>query len=319
MKTLVALAAESCMASCPVLFADMAAYADRALGGGALRALVATKGGAPVAAFGGSLIAAQAAIESVDGPSAAPEEGRTRADALCLPVPLGPIGRLYGDRSLAAEVRRIHSQGALVAAPCASVFLLAEAGMIEGRRVPIHPGLSALFAARYPGLESDPGAIFRDDPDLLCSVGAGSTPELGILLLRRLCGAEAAAAAARVFLDRDGAERLATLELEEATGRAAAYADAQYPKRLRLADLAAAAGLEERTFARRFSRRFGMSPMDYLRLARCRAAAELLGSTGLNLEEIAWKVGYADASSFSRAFKTVFGRGPAEIRATNRR
>jgi len=315
MKTLVALAAESCMASCPTLFADMAAYADRALGGGSLRALVASKGGSPVAAFGGASIAAQVAIEAVDGPSASPAEERLRADALCLPVPLGNIDRLYGDRALADEVRRIHSQGAIVAAPCASIFLLAEAGMIEGRRVPVHPDLAELFSKRYPGLESEPGSMYRDDSDLLCSVGAGSTPELGVLLLRRLCGAEAAAAAARVFLDRDGAERLATLELEEAAGKAAAYADAHYPERLRLADLAAAAGLEERTLARRFGKRYGMSPMDYLRLARCRAALELLGSGSSTLEEIAWKVGYADASSFSRAFKAAFGRSPVEFRS----
>jgi transcriptional regulator GlxA family with amidase domain len=315
MKTLVALAAESCMASCPALFADMAAYADRALGGGALRAFVASKGGSPVAAFGGSSITAQVAIESVDGPTSPPAEGRLRADALCLPVPLGDIDRIYGDLVLAAEVRRIHSQGAIVAAPCASVFLLAEAGMIEGRRVPIHPGLAELFSQRYPGLESEPGAMYRDDPDLLCSVGAGSTPELCVLLLRRLCGADAAAAVARVFLDRDGAERLATLELEEAAGKAAACADARYPERLRLADLAAAAGLEERTLVRRFEKRYGMSPMDYLRLARCRAALELLGSTALSLEEIAWKVGYADASSLARAFKAAFGRSPAEFRS----
>jgi transcriptional regulator GlxA family with amidase domain len=314
MKTLVALAAESCMASCPTLFADMAAYADRALGGGRLRALLASKGGRAVEAFGGSSIPAQVPIESVDGPAAPPAEGRLRAEALCLPVPLGPIDRLYGDRDLAIEVRRIHSQGSLVAAPCASVFLLAEAGMIEGRRVPVHPGLAKLFAERYPSLRADPGAMYREDPDLLCSVGAGSTPELGVLLLRRLCGAEAAAAAARVFLDRDGAARLATLELEEAAGKAASYADAHYPERLRLADLAAATGLEERTLARRFEKRYGMSPMDYLRLARCRAAAELLGSSSRSLEEIAWKVGYADASSFARAFKAAFGKPPAELR-----
>jgi transcriptional regulator GlxA family with amidase domain len=314
MKTIVALAAESCMASCPTIFADMAAYADRAMGGRALRALVATKGGLPVEAFGGSPVAAQAAIESVDGPAVPPSAGRIRADALCLPVPLGRIDRLYGDRELRAELRRIHSEGALVAAPCASVFLLAEAGMIEGRRVPMHPRLAGLFAERYPRLQSDPAATYRDDPDLLCSVGAGSTPELGVLLLRRLCGAEAAAAAAAVFLDRDGAARLATLELEEAAGKAAAYADAHYPERLRLADLAAAAGLEERTLVRRFERRYGMSPMDYLRLARCRAAAELLGSTSLSFEEIAWKVGYANASSFARAFKAAFGRSPSSLR-----
>jgi transcriptional regulator GlxA family with amidase domain len=314
MKTLVALAAECCMASCPELFADMAAYADRALGGGAIRALVATKGGSPVTAFGGRSIAAQVALESVDGPIAAPESGRIRADALCLPVPLGNIDILHGDRKLAAEVRRIHSQSAIVAAPCASVFLLAEAGMIEGRRVPVHPGLAKAFAERYPRLDADPRAMYRDDPDLLCSVGSGSTPELGVMAIRRLCGSMAAAAVAKVFLDRDGAARLATLELEEAAGKAAAHVEAHYPERLRLTDLAAAAGLEERTLSRRFVKRYGMSPMDYLRLARCRAAAELLCSTDLSLEEIAWKVGYAEASSFARAFKAAFGKPPAELR-----
>jgi len=67
--------------------------------------------------------------------------------------------------------------------------------------------------------------------------------------------------------------------------------------------------------ARRFDKRYGMSPMDYLRLARCRAALELLGSGSSTLEEIAWKVGYADASSFSRAFKAAFGRSPVEFRS----
>ena len=308
MKTLVALAAESCMASCPALFADMASYADRALGGGALRAIVAARGGRAVTAFGGSRIEAEAAIEAIDGPSAAPRAGRIRADALCLPVPLGSVDLLYGDKVLASEVARIHAEGCLIAAPCASIFLLAEAGVLDGRVVPIHPGLAVNFARLYPGIRSEAGALALEDEDLLCSVGAASAPELGCLVLERLCGESAAQAAARVFLDRDGAERLAALELDEAVGRAAALVDARSAEDLRLADLARAAGLEVRTLARRFARRYGMNPMAYLRLARCRAAAELYATTRLSHSEIAWKVGYAEASSLARAFKAVFGR-----------
>jgi transcriptional regulator GlxA family with amidase domain len=322
MKTLVALAAESCMASCPRLFADMAAYADRALGGGTVRGLVASAGGTAVRAFGGSRIEAELAIEEVDGPLAVPVPDRVRADALCLPVPLGDICLLYGSEGLVAEVARIHSQGALVAAPCASIFLLAESGILAGRRVPIHPNLATSFVTRYPGVEVDTGAPFGDEGDLLFSVGAASPPALGVMVLDRLCCALAAQAAARVFLDKAGEGRPAAgqppdespLAASEAVGRAAAYAEARFAQPISLADLARAAGLEERTLARRFSKRYGMSPMEYLRGVRCRAAAELLGSSSLTVAEIAWKVGYAEGSSFSRAFKAVYGRSPRALR-----
>jgi transcriptional regulator GlxA family with amidase domain len=315
MKTLVALAADGCMASCPRAFTDMAAYADRALGGAKLRGVLATKGGKPVNAFGGSVIEAEFALEDFDGPSAPPSRpGRKVADCLCLPVPLGPLETLYADRELGAEVLRLHREGCLVAAPCASVFLLAEAGLLAGRRVPITPRLAERFSRLYPEVEIDGSSLLRDEQDIIVSVGAASVPELGVLAIRRLCGREAAEAAAGVFLDKDGAGRLASLDFDDECFKAARFIEERYAERLVLADLAEAACLEERTFVRRFARRYGMSPTDYLRLARCKAAAELLGSSGLRVAEIGWRVGYAESASFGRAFKAVFGISPTEAR-----
>lgn len=315
MKTLVALAADGCMASCPRAFADMAAYADRALGGAKLRGVLATKGGKPVNAFGGSVIEAELALEDVDGPTAPPSKpGRKIADCLCLPVPLGPLETLYKDGELGAEVIRLHREGCLVAAPCASVFLLAEAGLLAGRRVPINPRLAERFSRLYPEVEIDGSSLLRDEADIIFSVGAASVPELGVLAIRRLCGREAAEAAARVFLDKDGAGRLASLDFDDECFKAARFIEERYAERLVLSDLAEASGLEERTFVRRFAKRYGMSPTDYLRLARCKAAAELLGSTGLSVAEIGWRIGYAESASFGRAFKAVFGISPTEAR-----
>lgn len=318
MKTLASLAAESCMASSPRAFADMAAYADQALGGGALRSIVVTKGALPVSAFGGFLIEPESALESLDGPSAPPRSGRVRIDCLCLPVPLGPIELLYEDRVIAAEIARLHAEGAIIAAPCASVFILARAGLLRGRRVPVHPRLAERFSRLFPEVEADVACMLRDDRDILFSVGAASGPELGVLAVRRLCGREAAKAAARIFLDRDGAERLASLEYDDAAARAAACIETRYAEGLRIADIARAAGLEERTLGRRFAARYGTSPKGYLRLVRCKAAAELLGSSDLSVAEVAWRTGYAEPASFARAFKAVFDIRPSEARARGR-
>lgn len=319
MKTLVALAAEGCMASSPRAFADMAAYANRALGGDRLRGILATKGGEAVSAFGGTVIEAELALEDLSGPSAPPSKpGRRVADCLCLPVPLGPIETLYQDRELGAEVLRLHGEGCLVAAPCASVFLLAEAGLLSGRAVPVNPRLAERFSRLYPDVRIDGSSLLRDERDIIFSVGAASVPELGVLAIRRLCGREAAEAAAGVFLDKDGAGRLASLDFDDEAFKAARFIEERYAERLVLADIAGAAGLEERTFLRRFAKRYGMSPTDYLRLARCKAAAELLASSSLSVAQIGWRVGYAESASFGRAFKAVFGISPTQARSGGR-
>jgi Transcriptional regulator containing an amidase domain and an AraC-type DNA-binding HTH domain len=314
MKTIAALASESCMASGPRLFSDMATYADRAMGGGTLCALVATPDGRAVEAFGGARIEAEAALRSLDGPLAPPSAGRRRIDCLCLPVPLGRIERLYADPRIATETHRLAAEGALVAAPCASVFVLAEAGLLAGRSVPVHPNLAAQFADRYLDVAVDSGTLFREEPDFIASVGAASMPELGALVIRRLCGKEAAEAAARVFLDRDGSSRLAAIDFDDDASRAALLIERNYASELRLRELAAELGLEERTLARRFEKRYGMSPAAYQRLARCKAAADYLASTDLPAAEIGWRVGYAEPASFARAFKSVFGITPGEAR-----
>lgn len=320
MKTLAALAADGCMASCPRTFADIAAYADRALGTGALGALVVAKAGGPAIAFGGASIQADADLSLCDGPSVPPRAGRRRVDCLCLPVPLGPIERLYEDSCLAAEVRRIHGEGALIAAPCASVFLLAAAGLLEGGRVPVHPSLADRFESLFPEVEADRQSPLLDQGSLIVSVGAATAADLGVLAVARLCGREAAEAAARVFLDSGGSLRLAlgpgrgAGKVDDEAARAAHFIERSYAKPIRLADVARAAGLEERTLARRFAKRYGKSPMDYLREVRCEAAAGLLSATGLSAAEVAWRVGYSEASSFSRAFKAVFGSSPSEAR-----
>lgn len=309
--TIAFLAVEGCLASSARTAGEIVAYANFGGGEGRLNLIVASVDGRPVRAFGGDLIEASRSFAELSRPAAA-----------LLPVVLGPLDPLLADGRVLAAIRALGAAGSVIAATCDAAFLVAAAGLLDGFSVPVHPGLRQDFRRRFPAVRVDEGAMRFSRDGILLSVGSGSFVDLMVETLRVAAAPAVADRCGRVFLDRAGAPGpLVSVGAEAAADPAAAAAaliETRYSERIDLARLAEEVGTGERTLLRRFSLAYGFTPAAYLRARRCAAAASLLSTTGLAVEEIAWKVGYTDASAFARAFRAYSGVSPARYRAAAR-
>ncbi|MEU3469241.1 helix-turn-helix domain-containing protein [Streptomyces sp. NPDC006687] len=223
-----------------------------------------------------------------------------------------------------AALRRAHARGVPVAALCAGAFVLAEAGLLDGRRAVTHWWLAPQLAARYPAVLVEEAPLFVEDDGLWTSAGVASGIDLCLHLVREAHGAEAAAAIARSmvtgpfragdhaqYLDRPtpGADRTA-----EALAAVRQRALRRLHEPLDVATLARWAGMSPRSFARHFAAATGTTPHKWLLGRRLDEARKLLERTDHPVPEVARRAGFASEVTFRQHFRTAFGRGPRAYR-----
>jgi transcriptional regulator GlxA family with amidase domain len=221
-----------------------------------------------------------------------------------------------------AWIRRKHSEGAVVAAVCGGVFVLAESGLLAGRRTTTHWLFADELRRRYPELKIDADQLVIDDNDIVTAGGVLAWTDLGLSLVDRYLGPAVMAATARFMLaDPPGREQrfynrfVPPLDHGDKPILAIQHwLQANVQAAISVSDLAGQAALGERTFLRRFVKATRMKPSEYhqkLRIARSRELLELTRST---VDQIAVASGYEDPGGFRRTFKRVVGLSPSEYR-----
>ncbi|MEU3741312.1 helix-turn-helix domain-containing protein [Streptomyces sp. NPDC032198] len=220
-------------------------------------------------------------------------------------------------------LRAAHRRGARIVAICTGAFVLAQAGLLDGRRATTHWRGTAQLAATYPDVRVDPDVLFVDHGDVATSAGTGAGIDLCLHLVRSDHGAAYAAQIARNMVlppHREGSQL--QYAAEPVTARAADdslaplldWATSRLHTRLTLGSLADHAGLSGRTLARRFSDQLGTSPGQWLLARRIEAARVLLEQTDLPVEAIATRVGLASAVNLRRRFRGHLGTTPGAYR-----
>ena len=248
-----------------------------------------------------------------------------RADTVIVPgtqVP-GPRedGTLPADVADAlASVRR----GTRLVSICTGAFVLAAAGLLDGRPATTHWRHAGHLAALHPEVLLDPDVLFTDDGDVLTSARLSAGVDLSLHLIRRHHGAEVANRVARYCVVppwRDGGqaqyiERFVPARPDESTAAARTWAlehlEADVPA------LAKRAGMSLRTFARRFREETGQSPGAWLIQQRVRHAQHLLEATDLGVDEVAERAGMGTAASLRTHLRAHVGVTPAAYRRTFR-
>jgi AraC family transcriptional regulator, transcriptional activator FtrA len=216
-----------------------------------------------------------------------------------------------------------HRRGARIVAICTGAFVLAQAGLLDGRRATTHWRHTAELAAGFPEVQVDPKVLYVDHGDVATSAGTGAGIDLCLHLVRSDHGAAHAAQIARNMVlppHREGSQ------LQYATQPTPARADESLAPVLEWATsrldaltvgkLAERAGLSIRTLARRFAEQLGTSPGQWLLDRRLDAARILLEQTNLPVEAIATRVGLASALNLRRRFRTHLGTTPGAYRQT---
>lgn len=219
-------------------------------------------------------------------------------------------------------VRRAHRRGARVVAICSGAFLLAEAGLLDGRRATTHWRLAAELAARFPRVRVEPDTLYIDLGDIATSAGTAAGIDLCLHLTRADHGAAHAAHIARHMVmppHREGGQlQYGTPAPADPPPESLApvldWATERLHQPLTVDDLAATAGVSPRTLARRFAGQLGVSPGRWLLQQRVAAARALLEETELPVETVAVRVGLSSAANLRRRFHALVHTTPAAYR-----
>ena len=219
-------------------------------------------------------------------------------------------------------LRDRHAAGSILASVCAGAFLLGETGLLDGRPSTTHWILENQFHERFPRVPLDLDRLLIDGGQILTAGGVMSWTDLCLRLVERLRGAEVMTQTARFLLvDPPGREQRYYSIFSPRTGHGdAAVLEVQRwlqqtdAKDISLEMLATKAGLERRTFLRRFRRATGMTTSEYGQRLRVSKACELLQFSALAVDQIAWQTGYADPGAFRKIFARFIGLTPGEYR-----
>ncbi|UQA91806.1 GlxA family transcriptional regulator [Streptomyces halobius] len=204
---------------------------------------------------------------------------------------------------------------------CSGALLLAEAGLLDGRRATTHWMLCDAFAERYPAVHVDPEPIYVRDGDLATSAGVTAGIDLALALVEEDLGRDLALSIARhlvVFLRRPGNQTQFSAQLAAQTAERRPLRDVQQSisenpaADLSVDALAVRAGLSPRHFARAFRDEVGMTPGRYVDRVRLEAARRRLEDTVDGIAQVARRCGTPEA--MRRAFVKALGAAPAEYR-----
>ena len=213
-----------------------------------------------------------------------------------------------------------------VAATCTGAFVLAEAGLLDGRRATTHWRRARELQARFPKVKVEEDRIFIIDGSVWTSAGMTAGIDLALAMVEKDLGAEVARAVARqlvVYHRRAGGQSQfsALLELEPKSDRiqnALTYAKRNLDKPLTVGHLADAAHLSPRQFSRAFHAETGQSPAKAIENLRVEAARLMMEQSRHPIDVVARQTGFADRDRMRRAFLRAFGQPPQVIRRNAR-
>jgi transcriptional regulator GlxA family with amidase domain len=273
---------------------------------------LATPGGEPVRTSSGLMLVPDAAVEQVRGP----------VDTL---VVAGGAGTrtAVNDAGLIRAVARLAARARRVTSVCTGAFLLAEAGLLDGRRATTHWSACDALARRYPSVEVDPDPIYTRDGDVWTSAGVTAGMDLALALVEDDLGRDVALAIARrlvLFLRRPGSQsqfsaQLAAQVAERDGLRHVQRWIAEHPgDDLSVSRLAQRAGMSVRHFARSFADEVGVTPARYVEQARLEAARRLLEESDDGVESVARRCGFGTSETMRRTFLRALRLSPAEYR-----
>lgn len=231
-------------------------------------------------------------------------------------------GKVLKDEALLASIKRHARDARRVVSICSGAFLLAEAGLLDGRRATTHWAAAAWFRKLYPGIELDEDAIYVRDGNVWTSAGVTAGMDLALALIAEDLGADMAMEVARknvIFMMRPGGQSQFSMHLTAASGdgpigKAMNFVAAHPGEDCSVPRLSEIAAMSERTFLRHFGEAAGMTPARFVQAIRLEAARQRLEATKKPVDVIANECGFGSAERMRRTFQRQLGVAPAQYR-----
>ncbi|UGU29395.1 helix-turn-helix domain-containing protein [Mycolicibacterium smegmatis] len=246
-------------------------------------------------------------------------------DTIVVPGCHDPLAHVPDE--LIVALKTAYDNGIRIASICTGAFVLAAAGLLDGKRATTHWLAAANFQRAYPTVDLDPDVLYVDEGQILTSAGASAGLDLCLHMVALDHGAAVAAQSARLavaplhrsggqaqFIMRNQQPQPPDTEFGDLLGWIETHAD----QPLTLRDLAAQASISIRTLNRRFQVETRQTPMQWVTGVRIRHAQQLLERTSDSVETISAQVGFSSAANFRDQFKRMVGVPPQAYRATFR-
>ena len=235
----------------------------------------------------------------------------------------GLRSRSVRDAALSAWLRKMSGEVRRLGAVCVGAFLLAAAGLLNGRRATAHWKFGRELAARYPDVRVEHEPLWVQDGHIYTSAGISASIDLALAWVEEDCGASLAHEAARelvLFLRRPGGQPQLSVSLASQASEMTAIRELQIwiaehlDARLSVDDLAHRMSMSVRNFERVFTREVGTTPSQYVLQVRVEAARRLLERSDRGLKHVAASAGFGSVDVMRRAFVRLLGTTPRRYR-----
>ena len=247
----------------------------------------------------------------------------THTDLLIIPPTFGDTGK--GIRANAAAIpyfKKLYRQGSSLASLCVGAFLLAETGLLDGKKCSTHWAYIDEFRARYPQVEVEDGAVISEHGTIYSSGGANSLWNLILYLIEKFSERETAVMISKYFaldIGRDSQSQFAIFRgqrnhHDEDIQKVQDYIEAHYEEKITIDSLAKLIHTSRRTFERRFKEATNNTPIEYQQRVRVEAAKKSFEASRKNVSEIMFDVGYNDTKAFRDIFRKITGLTPIDYR-----
>jgi transcriptional regulator GlxA family with amidase domain len=237
-----------------------------------------------------------------------------------------PAGACYETREFPPELlealRRGVDRGARVLSVCSGVFVLAAAGLLDGRRCTVHWHHAEELARAYPRLTVEPDVLYVDEDPVITSAGTAAGIDACLHIVRKEQGPEVANKIARRMVvppHRDGGqaqyiERPLPVNACDTVGEVLVWMERHLDQEVTVEQLAQRAHMSPRTFARRFQQETGTTPYRWILRQRVLQAQRLLEATDETVDAIAWRTGFGNAAALRHQFVQAVGTTPNTYR-----
>lgn len=247
----------------------------------------------------------------------------SRTDLLFIPPTLGDTAKgIMANAEAIPYFKKLYDNGASLASLCIGAFLLAETGLLNGKKCSTHWAHIEEFREKYPDVEVEDGAIITEHENIYSSGGASSLWNLILYLIEKYSDRETAVMISKYFaldIGRDSQSQFAIFRgqrahEDEEIQIVQDYIEANYEDKITIESLANLINTSRRTFERRFKAATNNTPIEYTQRVRIEAAKKFFEASRKNVSEIMFDVGYTDTKAFRDTFKKITGLTPIEYR-----